>query len=174
MSAGKQQFNVNTSKCYDHSPLTVFIKKRHILMMTSHSPFLPVKPLYCGILANEIQGLCPLIHKTSYHQILQSLKLWDTGLDIKHLVYMPVGHVVLKIYVPCKNFSVWPKNFNGSSDNCPMGFIYSIEIYEISHRTFGPSHRKCPTCPTIFMNTDFYMPSQYLCKPCKAYILLGK
>ena len=27
-----------------------------------------------------------------------------TGLDIKHLVYMPVGHVILKIYVPCKNF----------------------------------------------------------------------
>ena len=28
------------------------------------------------------------------------------GLDIKHLVYMPVGHMVLKIYVPCKNFHV--------------------------------------------------------------------
>ena len=26
------------------------------------------------------------------------------GLDIKHLVYMPIGHVVLKMYVPCKNF----------------------------------------------------------------------
>ena len=26
-----------------------------------------------------------------------------TGLDIKHLVHMPVGHVVLKIYVPFKN-----------------------------------------------------------------------
>ena len=29
-----------------------------------------------------------------------------TGLDIKHLVHMPVGHVVLKIYMPCKNFHV--------------------------------------------------------------------
>ena len=29
-----------------------------------------------------------------------------SGLDIKHLVYMPVGHMVLKIYVPCKNFHV--------------------------------------------------------------------
>ena len=29
-----------------------------------------------------------------------------TGLDIKHLVYMPVGHMVLKIYVPCKIFHV--------------------------------------------------------------------
>ena len=28
------------------------------------------------------------------------------GLDIKHLVYMPVGHMVLKIYVPCKNVHV--------------------------------------------------------------------
>ena len=31
-----------------------------------------------------------------------------------------------------------------------MGFIYSIEIYEISHRTFGSSQWKCPT---IFVNT---------------------
>ena len=42
-----------------------------------------------------------------------------SGLDIKHLVYMPIGHVVLKIYVPCKNF---------------------------------------------------HLPSQYLYKPCKAYV----
>ena len=45
------------------------------------------------------------------------------GLDIKHLVYMPIGHVVLKMYVPCKNFHV---------------------------------------------------PSQYLYKPCKAYIYCWK
>ena len=42
-----------------------------------------------------------------------------TGLDIKHLAYMPVGHVVLKIHMPCKKF---------------------------------------------------YVPSQYLYKPCKAYV----
>ena len=30
--------------------------------------------------------------------------LLQTGLDIRHLTYMPVGHRVLKIYVPCKNF----------------------------------------------------------------------
>ena len=29
-----------------------------------------------------------------------------SGLDIKHLVYMPIGHVVQKIYVPFKNFHV--------------------------------------------------------------------
>ena len=45
------------------------------------------------------------------------------------------------------------KNFHDSSDNCLMGFIYFIEIYQISHRTFGSSHWKCPTCPMIFMNT---------------------
>ena len=28
------------------------------------------------------------------------------GLDIKHLVNMPIGHAVQKIYVPCKNFHV--------------------------------------------------------------------
>ena len=27
-----------------------------------------------------------------------------TGIDIKHLVYMPIGQVVLNIYVPCKIF----------------------------------------------------------------------
>ena len=36
---------------------------------------------------------------------LNPRKKWTIpGLDIKHLVYMPVGHVVLKNYVPCKNF----------------------------------------------------------------------
>ena len=45
------------------------------------------------------------------------------------------------------------ENFHGSSDICPMGFIYSIQLCEISHQTFWPSHRKCPTCPKIFVNT---------------------
>ena len=51
------------------------------------------------------------------HQI--STKLCTSGLDIKHLVYMPIRHVVQKIYVPC---------------------------------------------------TNVHMPSQYLYKPCKAYV----
>ena len=50
--------------------------------------------------------------------------------------------------------AVHPKNFHDSSDICPMGFIYSIQICEIFHRTFGPSHQKCPMCPMIFMNTE--------------------
>ena len=49
--------------------------------------------------------------------------------------------------------TVYPKNFHDSSDICPMGLMYSIKIRQISHRTFGPSHRKCPTCPMIFVNT---------------------
>ena len=36
---------------------------------------------------------------------------------------------------------------------CLMGFIYSIQICEISHQSFGPSCRKCLTCLMIFMNT---------------------
>ena len=50
--------------------------------------------------------------------------------------------------------AVYPKNFHDSSDICPMGFIYSIQICEISHQTFGLRHQKYPTCPMIFMNTD--------------------
>ena len=46
-----------------------------------------------------------------------------------------------------------PKNFHGLSDICLMGFINSIRNCEISHQTFGSSHRKCPTCPMIFVNT---------------------
>ena len=61
-----------------------------------------------------------------------------------------VSDIVLNLH-----FSVFMKNFYGSSDICPMGFIYSIQICEISHQTFGPSHRKCPTCPMIFVNTVF-------------------
>ena len=59
---------------------------------------------------------------------------------------------------PCKTKSVitvLPKNFHGSSDICPMGFIYPIQIFEISHQTFGPSHRKCQTCPMIFVNAGY-------------------
>ena len=36
--------------------------------------------------------------------IIKSMMGYCSGLDIKHLVYIPVGHMVLKIYVPCKNF----------------------------------------------------------------------
>ena len=38
------------------------------------------------------------------HHSLQIMFI--SGLDIKHLAYMPIGHVVLKIYVPWKSFHV--------------------------------------------------------------------
>ena len=37
-----------------------------------------------------------------------------------------------------------------SSDG--LYFICSIQICEICHQTFGPSHQKCPTCLMIFVN----------------------
>ena len=58
----------------------------------------------------------PIWNKKNYNFFIHCV---NTGLDIKHLVYMPIGHVVLKIYVPCKIFC---------------------------------------------------LPSQYLFKPCKAYV----
>ena len=42
------------------------------------------------------------------------------GLDIKHLVYMPIGHMVLKIYVPWKSFHV-PSQYCTS----PVKFMYT-------------------------------------------------
>ena len=36
-----------------------------------------------------------------------------------------------------RNIPVLLKKFHGSSDICPMGFIYSIQNCEISHQTFG-------------------------------------
>ena len=58
--------------------------------------------------------------------------------------------------------SVYPKNFHDSSNICLMGFMYSIQTREISHRTFRPSHRKCPTCPMIFVNTASWKENTYL------------
>ena len=78
-----------------------------------------------------------------------------TGL---HLISQSCDHVEYRpriapslITLECSSVA---KNFHGSSDICLMGFICSIQICEISHQTFGPSHRKCPTCPMIFVNTD--------------------
>ena len=65
-------------------------------------------------------------------------------------------------YFPGFSNPVLPKNFHGSSDICPMGFIYSIQICEISHQTFGPGHRKCPMCQMIFVNTAINQNTGYL------------
>ena len=45
------------------------------------------------------------------------------------------------------------ENFHGSSDIWPMGFIYSIQICEISLQTFEPCHGKCLTFLMIIVNT---------------------
>ena len=70
----------------------------------------------------------------------------STGLDIKHLVYMPIGHVVLKIYVPCKNFDV-PSQYICTS---PVKLVYTTE--KIS---------ACPdwkiTCPVRHVTTKVYV-----------------
>ena len=62
-----------------------------------------------------------------------------TGLDIKHLVYMPVGHMVLKIYVPCKNFHV------------PSQYLYKpckayVHCWEKKHMPRLKSHLPSRAC----------------------------
>ena len=64
-----------------------------------------------------------------------------------------VGPMNLAIREDKEVTSVYPKNFHDSSDICPMGLIYSFQICEIFHQTFGPRHRKCLMCPMIFVNT---------------------
>ena len=71
--------------------------------------------------------------------------------EIQWNTYKEAGEV---LHVFCNLISVCPKNFHGSSDICLMSFIYLIQICEISHQTFEPSHRKCPTCLMIFVNID--------------------
>ena len=61
---------------------------------------------------------------------------------------------LIKQYLLFFKSSVLPKNLHGSSGISPMGFIYSIQICEISHQTFGPGHRKYLMCPMIFVNTE--------------------
>ena len=39
-----------------------------------------------------------------HNELRENIRAWQV--NIKHLVYMPIGHVVLKIYVPCKTFDV--------------------------------------------------------------------
>ena len=77
----------------------------------------PVRASY-GVSFEDLEQNWPSYNGTTLHSTLRIHHSW-AGLDIKRLAYMPVGHVVLKIYMPCKNL---------------------------------------------------YVPSQYLYKPCKAYV----
>ena len=58
----------------------------------------------CEMLSISSQPQCD--NTTLHTGMNDTVKGRTSGLDIKHLVYMPVGHMVLKIYVPCKNFHV--------------------------------------------------------------------
>ena len=87
-----------------------------------------------------------------------------------------LGNQELVQVTPFSTMAVYLKNFHDSWDICPMGFQYSIRICEISHQTFGPSHRKCWMCPMIFMNTAACMGDFNSChENCWAFAgLLGR
>ena len=94
----------------------------------------------CRIVGHFFQALCMQYTNPSP---------WMVGRTDEHMKWQqyPSASMLAK-------GTVFTKNFHGSSDICRMGFIYSILICEISHQTSGPSHRKCPTCPMIFVNTE--------------------
>ena len=61
-----------------------------------------------GYCFNKLNAqLCgSIVGKQWFHDHDIPILEWNPGLDIKHLVYMPIGHVLLKIDLPCKNFHV--------------------------------------------------------------------
>ena len=69
-----------------------------------------------------------------------------TGLDIKHLIYMPVRHMVLKIYVPCKYFHV------------PSQYLYKPckLMYTAGKISTCPDWKI--TCPVGHVTTKVYVP----------------
>ena len=95
-----------------------------------------------------LQHLCNFYHK-GYTILRRATQQYHIDKSISPSCYQELS----TNFKAQLGMAVYPKNFHDSSDICPMGFIYSIQICEISHRTFGPSHRKCPMCPMIFMNT---------------------
>ena len=70
-----------------------------------------------------------------------------TGLNIKHLAYMAIGHVVLKMYVPYNNFRVPAANICTS----PVNFMYTAgQIRTCSDWKI--------TCPVGHVTTEVYIP----------------
>ena len=70
-----------------------------------------------------------------------------SGLDIKYLVYMPIGHMVLKIYVPCKNFDV------------PSQYLYKpCQAYVYCWKNMYMPILKKITCPLRHVTTKVYVP----------------
>ena len=58
------------------------------------------------------------------------------GFDIKHLVYVPIGHMVLKIDVPCKNFH-FPANICTS----PVKLMYTAvkKVHALTKKSLAQS-----------------------------------
>ena len=53
----------------------------------------------------------------------------------------------------CVMATVEAKNFHGSSDICLMGFIiyiFYLNLWNLSIKTFGTSRQQCPRCSTFF------------------------
>ena len=111
-------------------------------------------------------------HKEPWHQ---QLWYWHTGMSFFGIQF-PCYEFIIKYqrtwspnqqsHMAAGKFA-WKKYF--SVPEKLSWFIrhlsdgqYSIQICEISHQTFGPSHRKCPTCLMIFMNTDISQFGSYM------------
>ena len=58
--------------------------------------------------------------------------------------------------VPCKRS--FTEKLSWFIRHLSSGFRYSIQNSQIPHQTFRPSHRKCPTCLMIFVNTVYMAP----------------
>ena len=55
---------------------------------------------------------------------VQALQYYS-GLDIKHLMYMPIGHMVLKTDMPCKHFHL-PSQYLYKPCNIIQDFTLNI------------------------------------------------
>ena len=75
--------------------------------------------------------------------------LGPTGLDIKHLVYVPVGQVVLKSYMPCKIF-MCPANI------CTSPLKLMSCMYTAGEISACPDWKN--TCPVGHITTKIYVP----------------
>ena len=91
-----------------HERLTVPSQEMDTYPMWSWDRIFPTKLDLCltewGPGPGHRQGQAIACHGTD--KINHASTCFLSGLDIEHLIYMPVGHLVLKIYMPCKNFHV--------------------------------------------------------------------
>ena len=98
-----------------------------------------LKTVHQGQVTHILIIIC--ISKLSYHWFISVQshclnKWWLNNYDL--LIIIPQKQCSQKTFIVHQTFVWWA--------------AYSIQICEISHQTFGPSHRKCLMCPTIFVN----------------------